>query len=83
MWGFAANEDDSIMRGNVGAKYMAFEIVWRNPVRLPKTDYPKLRRIRKHRLGALYSVTSVIPGRIWGRGRRFFRQYELVRGDVA
>ena len=79
--GFRRSEGDSIMRGMWRTTFMWFtwgtnvrtlEIVWRNPVRLPKTD-PKLRRIRKDVLGALYAVTNV-PLVQW---------YELVRHEVA
>jgi hypothetical protein len=51
---------------------MALEIVWRNPVRLPKTD-PKLRRIRKDGIGVLYAVTNVA----------LVQWYELVRPEAA
>jgi hypothetical protein len=55
-----------------GTNVRTLEIVWRNPVRLPKTD-PKPRRVRNDRLGALYAVTNVA----------LVQWYELVRGEVA
>jgi hypothetical protein len=60
------------MREMLEVKDMALEIVWRNPVRLPKTD-PKLRRILKDSVGALYAVTNVA----------LVQWYELVRREAA
>jgi hypothetical protein len=70
--GFRRSEGDSIMHTHVGDKFMALEIVWRNPVALARADRT-LRRIRNDRLGALYAVTNVA----------LVQWYELVRGDAA